>query len=67
MTPGGFSRVRYCFATRLMRARVSPRVAMQLMRHSEMRLTAKVYTDADQLPVDEAVQSLPSLREECSP
>lgn len=58
-----FHALRYSFATRLMRACVSPRVAMQLMRHSEMRLTAKIYTDADQLPTDAAVQSLPSLME----
>jgi integrase len=56
-----FHSLRHTFATRLMRAQVNPRVAMQLMRHSEMRLTAKIYTDADQIPTDEAVLSLPSL------
>jgi hypothetical protein len=35
----------------LARAGVSPRVAMELMRHSDMRLTAKTYTDAMSLPL----------------
>lgn len=61
-----FHSLRHSFATRLMIANVNIRVAMQLMRHSDMRLTAKIYTDADQVPVDDAVLSLPSLREKCS-
>jgi len=36
-------------------------VAMEVMRHSDMRLTAKTYTDAGLLPVADAVLSLPSL------
>jgi hypothetical protein len=53
-------------ATRLMIANVNIRVAMQLMRHSDMRLTARIYTDADQVPTDDAVLSLPSLTDSCS-
>ena len=34
---------------------------MELMRHSDMRLTAKIYTDAMQLPTAAAIQSLPSF------
>ena len=39
-----------------------PRVAMELMRHSDMKLTTKTYTDAGMLPTGEAVRKLPSLR-----
>jgi hypothetical protein len=49
----------------LARAGVSPRVAMELMRHSDMRLTAKTYTDAMSLPLfgelDKITPLLPSL------
>lgn len=34
---------------------------MELMRHSDMRLTQKVYTDASLLPTFDAGASLPSL------
>src|SRR5437867_198691 len=44
----------------LQRQGVAPRVAMELMRHSDIKLTANVYTDAMQLPTREAVQALPS-------
>ena len=37
------------------------RVAMELMRHSESKLTEKVYTDASHLPLRPAMQGLPSL------
>ena len=39
------------FATLLAQAGISPRVAMELMRHSDMRLTAKTYTDVMNLPL----------------
>ena len=42
-------------------AGVSQRVIMELMRHSDMRLTAKVYTDAGMLPTGDAVMMLPAL------
>jgi hypothetical protein len=42
-------------------AGVSQRVIMELMRHSDMRLTAKVYTDAGMLPTGDAVMKLPAL------
>jgi hypothetical protein len=35
--------------------------AMQLMRHSDSKLTMKVYTDADQLELSTALASLPSM------
>ena len=34
---------------------------MEIMRHSDMRLTSKTYTDAGLLPVADAVLKLPSL------
>ena len=42
-------------------AGIPHRVVMELMRHSDPRLTTKTYTDAGQLPVGAAVLSLPSL------
>src|SRR5208283_4541872 len=37
------------------------RVVMELMRHSDPKLTTKTYTDAGQLPVGAAIGSLPLL------
>ena len=56
-----FHSLRHTFGTNLANAGVHPRVAMELMRHSDMRLTTKVYTDAGKLPTAEAIDSLPSL------
>jgi len=41
-----FHSLRHTLATNLARAGTAPRVAMEIMRHSDMRLTAKTYTDA---------------------
>jgi integrase len=56
-----FHALRNTFATMLTLAGVSQRVIMELMRHSDMRLTAKVYTDAGMLPTGDAVMMLPAL------
>ncbi len=56
-----FHALRNTFATMLTLAGVSQRVIMELMRHSDMRLTAKVYTDAGMLPTGDAVMKLPAL------
>jgi integrase len=56
-----FHSLRYTLATNLARAGTAPRVAMEIMRHSDMRLTAKTYTDAGLLPVADAVLKLPFL------
>ena len=40
---------------------VLPRVAMEFMRHSEMRLTNKTYTDVTCLPLAEAAEMLPQF------
>ncbi len=34
---------------------------MKLMRHSDIKLTAKVYTDETQLPIYDAIKNLPRL------
>jgi integrase len=56
-----FHSLRHTLATNLARAGTAPRVAMEIMRHSDMRLTAKTYTDAGLLPIADAVLNLPSL------
>jgi len=62
-----FHCLRHTLATTLAIAGVQPRVAMEVMRHSDMRLTQKVYTDASQLSTLAAVSSLPSLVNETVP
>ena len=56
-----FHSLRHTVCTFLQALGVSPQVAMFFMRHSEMRLTAKVYTNALGLPIAESVNRLPSL------
>ena len=56
-----FHSLRVTFATWLTLNGASQRETMELMRHSDMRLTAKVYTDAGLLPVGKAMLRLPSL------
>jgi len=60
-----FHALRYTWATFLQRNGVTQRVAMKLMRHSDIKLTAKVYTDETQLPIYDAIQKLPRL-EKCT-
>ena len=55
-----FHAMRYTFATNLSKAGILPREAMELLRHSDMRLTMKTYTDAGLLLTGEAVAKLPS-------
>ena len=57
-----FHSLRHTLATNLALAGTAPRVAMEVMRHSDMRLTAQVYTDSGLLPIADAVSKLPSLR-----
>ena len=56
-----FHSLRHTLSTNLARAGTAPRVAMEIMRHSDIRLTAKTYTDAGLLPVADAVLKLPYL------
>ena len=53
--------LRKTYGTMLAAAGVSPRVAMELMRHSDMKLTMGVYTDVAQLPMIAETERLPSL------
>jgi integrase len=53
--------LRTTFITRLSTMKVHPRVAMELARHSDMRLTMKTYTDVGQLPLREVMDSLPGF------
>lgn len=59
--------LRKTYGTLLAASGVSPRVAMQLMRHSDMKLTMSVYTDAEQLPIAEETARLPSFNLPGSP
>ena len=56
-----FHALRYTWATFLQRNDIPQRFAMKLMRHSDMKLTAKVYTDETQLPIYDAIKGLPWL------
>ena len=56
-----FHALRKTFGTLLTLAGVSPRTVMELMRHSDMRLTAKTYTDANLLPISEAIGKLAQI------
>jgi integrase len=58
-----FHALRYTWATFLQRNGVPQRFAMKLMRHSDIKLTAKLYTDEMQLPIYDAVKTLPRLQQ----
>lgn len=53
-----FHALRYTFATKLAQSGVSQRLAQELLRHSDPRLTANLYTDVTQLPAFDAVSQL---------
>src|SRR5439155_10574983 len=53
-----FHSFRKTFGTMLTLSGVGQRTVMELMRHSDMRLTAKTYTDANMLPISDAMVSL---------
>jgi integrase len=56
-----FHALRTTFGTLLTLESKSQRTVMELMRHSDMKLTSKVYTDARMLPVSETVGMLPKF------
>jgi hypothetical protein len=60
-----FHSLRYTLATNLALAGTPPRAAMEIMRHSDMRLTTKTYTDAGLLAVWDKVANLPSFTTGC--
>jgi integrase len=53
--------LRHSFGTSLAKAGVAPRVAMSLMRHTDMRLTMNIYSDPRLFDLSGAVEKLPTM------
>ena len=53
--------LRMTYGTKLKTSGASPRVVMELMRHSDIKLTMRIYTDAAQLPLAAAIGNLPGV------
>lgn len=62
-----FHAFRDTLCTHLQANGVPPRIAMELMRHSDIKLTMRVYTDAAQLPLVSELARLPSFSVPVSP
>jgi integrase len=60
---GDFHALRYTLCTNLARAGVPVQTAMQVMRHSDIKLTTRIYTDAGKLPTGEARTLIPRFAE----
>jgi len=56
-----FHALRKTFGTFMHVAGVSPRTAQELMRHSDIKLTTQIYTDANLLPTADAINRLPYM------
>src|SRR5690349_7703559 len=56
-----FHALRHTYGSMLAKAGVAPRVAMSLMRHTDIRLAMNVYTDPKVFDMAGAVESLPSI------
>lgn len=56
-----FHSLRVTYGTNLTLSGAAPRVVMELMRHSDIKLTMKIYTDAGKLPLADAVAKLPEV------
>jgi integrase len=54
--------LRHTYGTLLSKAGVSPREAMELMRHSDLRQTMKVYTDPRIFNLSAAIEKLPVVQ-----
>jgi hypothetical protein len=61
-----FHALRTTFGTHLQVAGVPMRAAMEMMRHSDPKLTMKVYTDAAHLPLTTELARLPSFGIQCA-
>ncbi len=61
-----FHSLRHTFGTNLARGGVGSRVTMALMRHSDRRLTDKIYTDENLLGTWAAFDALPNYAERAS-
>ena len=59
--------LRHSFATNLARAGVAPKVAQELLRHSDVNLTLSVYSHASAFDVASALESLPALNTSGTP
>ncbi len=59
-----FHALRHTYGSMLAKVGVAPRVAMSLMRHTDMRLTMNVYTDPRIFDMAGAVEMLPAVGEE---
>jgi integrase len=59
-----FHCLRHTFITNLSMAKVSPKMAQTLARHSDIALTMKIYTHVDQEEQIEAINALPGLEPE---
>lgn len=57
----GFHSLRHTFCSWLQRSGSVQRVLMELMRHSDRRLTDRLYTDTALLPVRESINALPAV------
>ena len=55
--------LRHTFATMLSQAGVAPRMAQELLRHSDIRLTMNTYTHLQLVDTARAVEALPSIPE----
>ncbi len=53
--------LRHTFATMLSKAGVAPRIAQELLRHSDIRLTMNTYTHLQLVDTASAVESLPGV------
>ncbi|MEI7836405.1 MAG: site-specific integrase [Planctomycetota bacterium] len=53
--------LRHTFATLLSKANVSPRMAQELLRHSDIRLTMNTYTHLQLIDTAKAVEALPGF------
>ena len=59
-----FHSLRYTCGTMLAKAGVAPRIAMEIMRHTDMRLTMNLYTDPRLLDTARAIERMPDLDEQ---
>tara|TARA_R110002072_G_scaffold179059_1_gene334985 strand:- start:309 stop:2003 length:1695 start_codon:yes stop_codon:yes gene_type:complete len=62
-----FHSLRHTFGTNLAKAGVSPKLAQELMRHSDINLTMNIYTHVDMPDMAAAVERLPTFPSPSSP
>ena len=56
-----FHSLRLTFGTNLALSGAHPRVVQEMMRHSDIRITMKLYADVTGLPLADAAAALPSF------